>query len=164
GGGHILSIITDLLKSKKAKLGRAAEIYAKTGIALRDGLFLAFKMKYEHNLIRPVSYIQEHIDPDWQSYLPTPPYPEYPSGLSGIYSPTFQVLIREFGDIPVTDNMYVWRGVAPRRYDSISIMDKESARSRVYAGLHYQFTMDITREIGRKLGNQIANMKLVPDK
>lgn len=162
GGGHIISIVTGVLKSKNAKLWQAAEIYAKTGIALRDGLITTFKGKYKHNLIRPVTYINQHIDPAWKDYLPSPPYPEYPSGLTGLYAPVLQVLIREFGDIPVTDNAYVWRGIAPRHYGSISELNKESAQSRVYAGIHYQFTMDMTREIGRKLGDHIANIKLTP--
>lgn len=164
GGGRIISIVTEILKSKKEKLGRAAEIYAKTGIALKDGLYLAFKDKYTYNLIRPVTYINQQIDPAWLPYLTTPPYPEYPSGLSGIYSPVFQVLIREFGDIPVVDKAYAWRGVAPKYYDNISEMDEEAATSRVYGGLHYQFTMDITREMGAKLGDQAANLSLIPNK
>jgi hypothetical protein len=162
GGGHILSIVTGVLMDKKAKLGQAAEVYAKTGIALKDGLITTFRGKFEHNLLRPSTYINEHIDPDWETYLPSPPYPEYPSGLTGLYAPVLQVLIREFGDIPVTDNAYVWRGIAPRHYSSISALEKESGRSRVYAGIHYQFTMDITREIGKKLGDQIANIDLTP--
>lgn len=162
GGSHLLSIITGILKSKKVNLGRAAEIYAKTGIAFKDGVITIFRAKYEYNLLRPSTYINEHLDPAWLTYFPSPPYPEYPSGLSGLYSPTMQLLIREFGDIPVTDNTYAWRGVAPRHYSSITMLNKEAASSRVYAGIHYQFTMDITREMGRKLGDKIANNDLTP--
>jgi hypothetical protein len=73
-----------------------------------------------------------------------------------------QILIREFGDIPVTDNTYDWRGDAPRQYASITDLDKEVARSRVYGGIHYQFTMDVTRQIGKELGNKIADIDLTP--
>jgi hypothetical protein len=160
--GHILSIVTGILESKKAKLSEAAQIYAKTGIGLKDGLIVTFREKYHYNLLRPITYIQKHIDPSWQSYLINPPYPEYPSGLSGIYTPVMQVLLRECGDIQVTDNTYVGRGLAPRQYASITELDKEVAMSRVYAGIHYQFTMDITREMGKKLGDHIANIDLTP--
>ncbi|CAN5883120.1 vanadium-dependent haloperoxidase [soil metagenome] len=160
--GHLLSIVTDVLESKNAKLGEAAQIYAKTGIAMRDGIFIVFRDKYQYNLLRPVTYIHQHIDPTWQSFLPSPPYPEYPAGLSGLYSPVMQVLIRECGDIPVTDKAYAWRGDEPRQYASISKLDQEVAMSRVYAGIHYKFTMDNTRELGRELGNYIANIDLTP--
>jgi hypothetical protein len=159
---HLLSIITGILESKQATLGRAAEVYAKTGIAIKDGPINTFRAKFQYNLLRPITYIREQIDPSWQSYLPNPPYPEYPSGLVGIYGPVMQVLIREFGDIPVTDNAYAWRGDAPRQYASITNMNQEAANSRVYAGIHYQFTQDISREMGKKLGNHIANIDLTP--
>ncbi|HEU4902303.1 MAG TPA: hypothetical protein VFT06_05900, partial [Flavisolibacter sp.] len=94
---HFLSIITQLLEEdKKTDLEMAAEVYAKTGIAMRDGPINTFRSKFTYNLIRPISYIQQHIDPTWMSYLTTPPYPEYPSGLVGIFGPVSQVLIREF--------------------------------------------------------------------
>ncbi|MFD3003331.1 vanadium-dependent haloperoxidase [Pontibacter toksunensis] len=160
--GHLLSIVTGILESRNAKLGRAAEIYAKTGIAMRDGHYIVFRDKYLYNLLQPVIYIRRHIDPTWLSYLPSPPYPEYPSGKSGYYSPVMQVLIQEFGDIPVTDNAYAWRGDEPRHYGSISELNQEVAMSRVYGGIHYKFTMDTTREIGRELGNYIANIELTP--
>ncbi len=160
--GHLLSIVTGVLESKQAKLGQAAQVYAKTGIAMRDGHFVVFKEKFHYNLLRPITYIQQHIDPTWQSYLPSPPYPEYPSGLAGLYSPVLQVLIREFGDIPVTDNAYGWRGSAPRKYASITELNEEAAMSRVYAGIHYRFTMDITREIGKQVGDHVADIHLTP--
>jgi hypothetical protein len=161
---HLLSITTGILESKQAKLGRAAEVYAKTGIAMKDGPINTFRGKFQYNLLRPVTYIRAHIDPSWQSYLGNPPYPEYPSGLVGLFSPVMQVLIRECGDIAVTDNAYAWRGDAPRQYASISQLNLEAANSRVYAGIHYQFTQDISREMGKKLGDHIANINLTPNK
>jgi hypothetical protein len=159
---HNLSIITGILESKQAKLGQAAQVYAKIGIAFKDGPINTFRGKYQYNLLRPVTYIQRHIDPAWQSYLPAPPYPEYPSGLVGISGPVMQVLIREFGDIPVTDYTYVWRGAAPRQYASITELYNEAAISRLYAGIHYRFTQDISQEMGKELGNHIANIDLTP--
>lgn len=160
---HILSLITGILEAKHAKLGQAAQVYAKTGISLKDGPIAIFRGKYQYNLLRPVTYIQEQIDPTWQSYLPTPPYPEYPSGLAGLYSPVMQVLIREFGDIPIRDDAYGWRGLPARQYTSISQLDREAADSRIYAGIHYRFTQDITRQMGKTLGNTIADIDLTPN-
>lgn len=159
---HATNLVTEILESKKAKLGQAAQVYAKTGIALKDGPIVTFRGKFQYNLIRPLTYIQKQIDKTWQSYLINPPYPEYPSGLAGIYCPFWQVMIREFGDIPVTDNTYVWRGDAPRQYASISKLLDEALESRIYGGLHYRFTMEATREMGNKLGDKIANINLTP--
>ena len=76
--------------------------------------------------------------------------------------PWMQVLIREFGDIPVTDDAYAWRGLAPRQYPSITKMAEEAAFSRIYAGIHYRFTQVATMEAGKELGNNIADIDLIP--
>ncbi len=160
---HLLSIITGVLEHQKARLGKAAEIYAKTGIAQKDGPINTFRAKFQYNLIRPVTYIQEQIDSSWQSYLINPPYPEYTSGLMGLYAPVIQVLKREFGDIPVSDNAYDWKGLAPRHYGSLTTLAEEAAVSRIYGGLHYRFTQHITLTEGKRLGDKIANIDLVKD-
>ncbi|THU31106.1 hypothetical protein FAM09_28905 [Niastella caeni] len=161
---HALSIITWVQEKQRAKLWQAAEVYAKTGIAIKDGNIITFRSKYHYNLLRPVAYIQRLIDSAWVSYLPNPPYPDYTSGLVGFYAPFIQVLIRAYGDIPVTDNAYDWRGLTPRQYSSLSVLLKEAADSRVYAGIHYQFTQDISVTIGKELGNEVADIRLVSSK
>jgi hypothetical protein len=163
GGAHVFSIVTDILENKKIKLGKAAEIYAKASIALKDAPVIVWRSKYDpkFNLLRPVTYINRHIDAAWTTFLPTPPYPDYLSGLVSIYSSSMQILIREFGDIPITDKAYVWRGSGTREYDSLSDLVEEAGFSRVLAGIHYQFTQDVTISEARKLGNKIADLDLV---
>jgi hypothetical protein len=161
---HLLSIITSVLEGQKVKLGKAAEVYAKTGIGQKDGPINTFRAKYQYNLLRPITYIKEHIDATWQSYLPNPPYPEYPSGLVGLYAPPIQVLVREFGDIAVDDDAYAWRGIAPRHFDSLSELIEEAALSRIYAGIHYRWTQNVTLEVGKALGNKIADINLIATK
>ncbi|MFL5747257.1 MAG: vanadium-dependent haloperoxidase [Niastella sp.] len=158
---HVLSIITWVQENQKAKLWQATEVYAKTGIALKDGGIITFRSKYHYNLIRPVTFIRRLIDTGWLSYLPTPPYPEYTSGLVGFYAPYIQVLIKEYGDIPVTDNAYDWRGLPARQYNSLSALLQEAALSRIYAGLHYRFTQEVSIKMGKELGNEIAAIRLV---
>lgn len=160
-GAHILSIITWVLEKKKAKLGEVAQIYAKSSIAFKDAAIIVWKGKYDVNLLRPITYINRIIDPAWTSFLPNPPYPDYPSGLVALYASSLQVLKRAYGDIPVTDITYVWRGSGTRRYASITQLVNEAGFSRVLAGIHYQFTQDITVKLAKELGNEIADINLV---
>ncbi|UOQ68800.1 vanadium-dependent haloperoxidase [Hymenobacter volaticus] len=162
GPGHLISIVTGVLQSQRAKLGTAAVVYAKTGIANKDAFIIMWRGKFQYNLLRPVTYIQRHVEAGWLPYLVTPPYPEYPSGLAGIYTPVLQVLLREFGDVPVTDNAYAWNGSAPRHYASITAVMEEAAVSRVYGGIHYRFTQEATLALGRQVGNTIADIPLLP--
>jgi hypothetical protein len=161
---HLLSIITGVLESHNSGLWKAAEVYAKTGIALKDGPINTFRAKYQYNLLRPITYIRQNIDPTWLSYLVNPPYPEYSSGLVGLYGPVIQVLINEFGDIPVTDNTYGWRGLPARQFGSLSQLRAEAAVSRVYAGIHYRFTQNVSIDMGIDLGDKIDKVKVVGPK
>jgi hypothetical protein len=161
---HIISIITSVLESQTLNLWQAAEMYAKTGIVLKDAGIITFRAKYQYNLLRPITYIQKHIDLAWTSRLINPPYPEYTSGLAGFYTPFIQVLIREFGNIPVTDNAYDFRGLAPRKYHSLWQLAEEAAISRCYGGIHYRFTQNATLQFGKELGNIIADINLLPNR
>lgn len=161
---HALSIITWVQENKKANLWQAAEVYAKTGIAIKDGGIITFRSKYHYNLIRPLTYINRNIDAAWQPYLVNPPYPDYISGLVGFYAPFIQVLKREYGDIDVTDNAYNWRGLSARHYTSLSNLLDEAAVSRVYAGIHYRFTQDISIKVGNALGDKVADLRLLSNK
>ena len=163
GPHHLLSIVTEVLESHDAGLWKAAEVYAKTGIALKDGPIIVFRSKYYYNLIRPITYINDHIDPegDWASLLANPAYPEYTSGLMSVYSPVIEVLINEFGDVPVTDDVYTWRGLAAREYSTLSALRQEASISRLYGGLHYMFTQDVSVDVGIDLGDAIDKVTIV---
>jgi hypothetical protein len=158
---HLLSIITTVLESQHSGLWKAAEVYAKTGMGLKDGPIITFRSKYYYNLLRPITYIRRHIDPNWLSHLTNPPYPDYTSGLVSNFGPVIQVLINEFGDIPVTDNAYNWRGVPARQFNSLSQLLEEAALSRVYAGIHYRFTQEVSIKMGKELGNEIDKIRVV---
>ena len=157
---HLTSIVTKVLEDHDAGLWKAAEVYAKTGIGFKDGPIITFRSKYHYNLLRPITYIRENIDPSWNSVLPSPGYPEYPSGLISNYGPAIQALIREFGDVPVTDDIYNWRGLPARQFSSLSILLNEAAYSRIYAGIHYRFAQDISVALGKDLGNEIAKIRV----
>ena len=158
---HILSIITNVLESQNSGLWKAAEVYAKTGIAMKDGQIITFRAKYQYNLLRPITYIRRHIDPNWLSHLGNPAYPEYTSGLMSFYAPVIEVLINEFGDIPVTDNAYAWRGLPTRQFSSLSQLREEASVSRIYAGIHYRFTQDVSVQMGIELGDEIHKVRVV---
>lgn len=158
---HLALIVTSVLESHHSGLWKAAEVYAKTGIGMKDGPIITFRSKYHYNLLRPITYIRQHIDATWNSLLPSPAYPEYTSGLVSNNGPVVQVLIREFGDIPFTDDVYSWRGLPARHYSSLSEMLKEASDSRIYAGIHYRFTQDISVQMGIDLGNEIAKITVV---
>jgi hypothetical protein len=161
GGGHLLFIVTDMLQSKKEDLADAAQLYGKTGIAMKESIYIAWKGKYNVNLLRPITYITRFVDPHFQSYLPTPPSPEYPSGLTALYGTSMQILKKKYGDIEITDNAYVWILGYPSKYASIAMLMNSVANSRLYAGANYPFTVKSTLKLAEELGNTIYNLKFI---
>jgi hypothetical protein len=70
-------------------------------------------------------------------------------------------LINEFGDVPVTDDVYTWRGLAAREYSTLSALRQEASISRLYGGLHYMFTQDVSVDVGIDLGDAIDKVTIV---
>jgi hypothetical protein len=139
--GHWAFIGTDVLKQRKANLAQAAETYALLNMAMADAFIAGWRTKYSESVLRPVTYVQLFIDSNWApDLLPTPPFPEYPSGHSVQSSAAAGVLSKLYGsDTPFTDNTHNDRGWGPRTFKSFKAAADEAAYSRIYGGIHYRF-------------------------
>ncbi len=138
GPGHSLSTTSQVLAQVGANLEQAAETFARVGIADADAVLSCWFSKYEYNLIRPVSYIHNVIDPAYTTPLPTPPFPEYTSAHSAQTAAALSTLQELFGDIGYTDHTHDVDGFAPRSFMSLSASMLETGISRLYGGIHYR--------------------------
>jgi hypothetical protein len=154
--GHWAWILTDLLRDRKADLATAAERYARLGIAMSDAFVATWRVKYERNLIRPVTTIQLAFDPNWvPPLMETPAFPEYPSGHS-VQSGAAAALLEAFYG-PATsfeDRTHNDRGWGPKRFASFRAAADEAALSRLYAGIHYRSAIEHGVTQGRCIGAQ----------
>ena len=139
--GHWVYITNELLKSRKASLAEAAQTMARLNLAMADAFIAAWATKYTLNVLRPVTYVQLVFDSNWVPMLmDTPPFPEYPSGHSVQSSAAAAVLAQVFGaETAFTDNTHNDRGWGPRAFRSFQAAADEAARSRLYAGIHFNF-------------------------
>lgn len=160
GGGHAhwLSIFLQVLNEQgsRAMLDKASLVFVKMGITQSDARIACWNAKYEHNLVRPITYINEFIEPkkDWTAFIATPNHPEYPSAHSSFSAPAASVLSEEFGNnYSFTDRTYDFLSLPARTYKSFEQAATEAGNSRVLAGLHYRFSVTA----GNQLGNSIAN-------
>jgi hypothetical protein len=154
--GHSISIATQVLRRERASLAQAAESYAKVGLAVADAFVACWYQKYVYNLLRPVTYIRNEIDPTWSPILVTPPFPEYPSGHSVQSGAAFQVLTDLFGDgYAFVDRTHDARGLAPRRFGSFLEAAEEAAISRLYGGIHYRAAIEKGIAQGRCIGQAV---------
>jgi hypothetical protein len=154
--GHSISILTQVIRELDSPLGRAARAYAMVGIAVADAFISCWRTKYRDNLLRPVTYIQRHIDPDWMSILNTPPFPEYTSGHSVQSGAAAHVLTDLFGDLSFTDRTHDARGLPARSFASFMEAAEEAAVSRLYGGIHFRAAIERGIEQGICVGKQVS--------
>ncbi|MGB4845806.1 MAG: vanadium-dependent haloperoxidase [Ferruginibacter sp.] len=157
--GHWLSIVQQVVKKTGASLDKAALAYALTGAALNDALITCFKAKYQYNLVRPITYIRDVMEQgSWNSFLTTPPHPEYVSAHASLSAAAAATMQKLFGDIgSFTDRTYDYLGYAPRTYTSLTAIGEEASQSRLYAGIHYQLSITGGITQGRKVADNIFN-------
>jgi hypothetical protein len=159
GGGHFVSILSQILSKTQSALDIAALTYAKVGLAQNDATIILFTGKYSYNTVRPITYIQSVMGySTWQPYIPTPNHPEFPSGHAVTNAAVFGMLVNMFGDnFQLTLHTYDYLGLPARSFNSFDEMGKEMSDSRVYGGLHYQSTCDNSRLQGKKVAENILS-------
>lgn len=160
--GHSISILGQVLRAQDRSLADAAAAYARLGIAVCDAFIACWRVKYMHNLVRPISYIRSYIDPTWGDPLPltTPPFPEYTSGHSIQSAAAAEVLSATFGEMAFTDHTHDARGFAPRSFGSFAAFAQEAAISRLYGGIHYRSAIGRGLEQGRCVGAMAAALPM----
>jgi hypothetical protein len=161
--GHLFQLALDLSESKKIDLRNFVELFASLGIALNDAFIETWRLKYEYNIIRPISYIQEYIRKDFNTLLETPSFPEFPSGHSFQAGAGTEILIHYFSDQQeIVDSTNVLRkdiNGSARTFTNFSTLAEEMSISRFYGGIHYKKTLEISLNYGQLIGrNSIKNL------
>jgi PAP2 superfamily len=153
--GHSISILNQVARGLDLPLDRAAEAYAKVGIAIADAFTSCWQTKFRHNLLRPVTYIRAVIDPRWTPLLVTPPFPEYTSGHSAQSAAATEVLTSLFGTFAFTDHTHDARGFPARSFSSFKHAAEEAAISRLYGGIHFRAAIEHGLEQGACIGRRV---------
>jgi PAP2 superfamily len=155
--GHWLSILQQVLKQTGTHLDKAAFAYALTGACINDAGISVFKTKYTYNIVRPITYIRNVMGyTTWNPVLTTPAHPEYSSAHAVVSSATADIFTVLFGNIgSFTDHTYDYEGFAPRTFSSFRDIGIDAGNSRLYAGIHYQNSINTGFIQGRKVAANI---------
>jgi hypothetical protein len=141
-----------------------ARLFALLNVAMSDGYVANFEAKYYYSFWRPVTAIREGDtdgnpdtigDRNWNSYLITPPVPDYPSGHSTVGAAAARALEHAFANDFVsfsTTSGAPYPGIT-RHFWSFSEAAHENAASRVLAGIHFWHAS----RGGIKQGEEIAD-------
>jgi hypothetical protein len=161
--GHSIGLVEQIVTQTTSRLDKAAEAYARVGIAIADAFISAWHTKYIYNLMRPISYIQQVIDPAFTAGmmpLNTPPFPEYTSGHSVQTSAAMTALSGLYSNNTLfVDHTHDGRGLAPRTFGSFNAVATEAAYSRLYGGIHYRSGIEAGMEQGRAIGNLVKGLR-----
>jgi hypothetical protein len=157
--GHWMMISTQIAEQYDLDLGRTGEMYILVGTALADAFISAWDLKYEVNLIRPVTYIDLYIRRNWAPYIQTPPFPEYPSGHSVASGAAAEVLTTMFGQVAFTDRTPLINGHEnlQRSFTSFEAAANEAGISRMYGGIHYRAAIELGLRQGRCVAQNVLN-------
>ncbi|HEY5802668.1 MAG TPA: hypothetical protein VIT90_03115 [Lysobacter sp.] len=174
GGGNLNGVARVIVADYDFDLWENARLFALMNMAINDGLVATFRVKYYYNFWRPYTAIRwaddgnkdTQPDPNWTSYIVTPPYPDYTCGLPNTVG-SFSGVLREFfgtDEVPFT---FTATGLPPsvtRSYSTLSQAADESANARVYGGIHFRSGCEAGVKLGEKVGKYVFKTQLRPQR
>jgi hypothetical protein len=103
-------------------------------------------------------------DPAWQPAVVTPNHPEYPSAHACISGAITDTLASFFGTDHVTSTIESL--VTSTSFESARFKDlyRNVHEARILGGLHYRFSMNTGRRIGRDVSRQLTHQYFKPAK
>jgi hypothetical protein len=175
GPGSWNTIARTVATSRGLDARDTARVLALMNVAMADAYIAGWKIRYVYDLWRPVTAIREGDndgndatigDPSWESHQNTPAVSDYPSTQSTFSAAAAVVLASTLGgdqaSFTVTSSK-PFEGIA-RSFTSFSQAARESADSRVYAGIHFRSACEDGMALGRKVGERAAKLYLLPAK
>lgn len=170
--GHWNGIAQNCSEALGYGLGKDALLFAKLNVALADAAISCWDNKYHYSLWRPFHAITladqdgnplTDPDPTWTSFIVNPAFPEYSSGHSTFSAAAARILAYEFGTdhLAFTDVSDSLPGIY-RSYSSFSEAAAEAGRSRIYGGIHYEFSNQIGQQTGADLADFVQENYFLP--
>lgn len=163
--GHWNAIASAAAKDAGGSLSADARLFAQLNVALADAAIAAWDTKYTQLGWRPITAIREGDtignpgitgDEEWESLLLTPNHPEYVSGHSTFSAAAAGILNAAFGETyAFSIGSQSLPGVV-RSFTSFDQAVDEAGRSRIYGGIHFEFS----NQAGQTLGASVADWVL----
>ena len=144
-----------MVSERRLSAEDAARLMVLTLLAQADAFIATWGYKYQYNLIRPRTYIRRVADSTWEPLIPTPPFPEYPSGHSTVSAAAATVLTSVLGEGPFSDSTGLTIGNPVRRFDSFMAAAREAGESRIYGGIHFPYGNLAGRALGECIGAKV---------
>lgn len=170
--GHWLVLAQDVSELRSLSLLENARLFALLSITEADAAVVSWDFKYYYDNWRPVTGIRNAdldgnpdtaADPDWVSFITTPPFPSYTSGHSTFSGSGARLLALFFGsDVHAFSTTSDALPGVTRFFGSFSEAAEEAGQSRIYGGIHWQYDNQAGLASGRALAEHVFFTQLRP--
>jgi hypothetical protein len=173
GPGNWNTIARAVATTRKLDAADSARLLALMNLAMADSYIAGWKIRYVYDFWRPITAIREGDndgndatagDPTWDSHQNTPAVSDYPSTQSTFSAAAAVVLASVLGGDQATFTVTSgkpFEGLT-RSFTSFSQAARESADSRIYAGIHFRSACEDGLGLGRKVGLRTVALYLQP--
>jgi hypothetical protein len=170
--GHWNDILQGLSEERGLSLLENARLFALHGLIVADASIVSWENKFYYNCWRPVTAIRvadddgnpaTEADPDFTSFIGTPPFPAYTSGHSTFSGSSSRLGALFFGsdDVAFEAESDLLPGVV-RSFASLSEAAEEAGQSRIYGGIHWQYDNTFGLSSGQALAEHVFASFLEP--
>ncbi|MFB2938142.1 hypothetical protein ACE1B6_23085 [Aerosakkonemataceae cyanobacterium BLCC-F154] len=177
--GQLIQIAQEAAVREGNTISDNARLFLQLSVAFADSAITAWDAKYTYNQPRPDDAIAGWTDPitgeyvapmaetdgiaetiadrEWESLLPTPPFPDFISGHSTFGGAFGEVMTNFFGD------NYAFTAVSQeligvtRSFSSFNQAGYEDAISRLYGGVHVREAVEDAVTTGQAVANYVVN-------
>ena len=165
-------IMRQLTETRRLRLLDAVRMFALANMANIDASVAVWYAKNRYDFWRPFHAIRladidgnrfTAPDPDWVGEHVVPPLQEYPSAHAIQCQAIARTLRSFFGTDRVsfaTQSTTALPSNPVRSFDRLSAAAKECGESRILAGFHYRFSVNVGAHMGTKVARKIVNTQL----
>lgn len=172
---HWNQAANQLASANQLSISVSSRLLAVLNIAMADTVFTIWNAKRFYGSValevtwRPVTAIQvaetdrnpdTAADPDWLPLIITPSHPEYPSGHASLNGAAAAVLLSHFP--PRQTFTLTTAGQPSRTYTSILQARSDGNNARVWGGMHYLSTIQISDGVGQTIANYVNQNSMQP--
>ncbi|HSK03339.1 MAG TPA: vanadium-dependent haloperoxidase [Kofleriaceae bacterium] len=168
--------LTELAVAKKLGTMQSARLLALAFTSIADTLQTGMSAKYHYNYWRPFHSIPRAdtdgndattADVAWKPLINVN-HPEYPAGHGFVGAGSFVEAVRAFFRTDRVSWTLTTVGVTgltetTRSYTSLNALATDMINARIYAGLHYRFSMDAGRAQGKAVVSHITSRFFKPE-
>jgi hypothetical protein len=175
GLGPLQAGLRDLATRRLLDISDSARLLAAVDLSIADAVFAVWDAKYHYGWWRPITAIREADTdgnpktagvPGWTPFLVTPPYPDWPSGLNGVFGAASQSLSRlnpGAGRVDLNLTSAAAGGIT-RHYEYAVDLRQDAVDSRVWSGIHFRRADEIAFEMGTQVANWALDHHFAPAK